>query len=997
MDLINQAFQVSQHSARADENVHVLFNIENVTDNLIDDIGVKFYISRNSWISTGDHEIGFYAIPSIASNAQSGAQQINLLLPPPSDDFWLDDENGTYFIGALINDAEDLGSSAAYQQFITHDAINIIDLAIPDLKGDHFSVSNFERLADGNIIADIDFSIFNGGAGHSDNFLVDFYISSETDNRQHPITSEDYFIGSYEVGGLDSGASTGALRYSLNIPNALDGFWDGSGYYSLGMIINDSGATHESRRFANNSNQREGIDYSINTIFDESWVDLHGVAFDVRQEDVATYQPGQNLTIDYVIRNGGLGHVSQDFNLHFYVSADPNVDSSNDVYIGSQRFTNDIAANSSGQGTADFVLPNNLPSLIDGRYYVGFVIDGENEVHENNENNNRSTGELSDYDGTGGALDGFRNANADLANAYFNIVSGDYQPNGVVVIEYAAANLSQVASSPFSAGFYLSNNEYISTSDVQIGSYEFSNGLAAQGNSGIIQHSVTLPDADSPFWKYKGNGTYFIGAIADPGNAHPEYTQVNNSNLGYKIDSDAHAISGITFTDLVGSHFAANPADGGFRLTPGGLVSIDYQIGNQEARGAGPFDIEFFLSSNPYISHNDALVGSHRIESLNGFTKTDILNGTFALPDASHEIWSQFDGTYYLGMIIDGVQQVNELSHRNNQNQGQHLDSDTVEIIATNIGGGDSSLADLIGVDLSITDGISENNVVEPGEEIEVKYSVLNAGGNYAPFFANEFFIVRRDLIDSIQNLSVADVNYDSIQNLFGDEGSAFIQLEPYAFTGQQDITLRIPENISAGHYAVVMQTDVFDEVFEANEFNNIIYTDVSIEGPDLYNEHLSLEEDFTEDNPLIPGETFTAEYEVVNGGTHDIPFFATHFYLITEEFKTRNSEIAFSDIEYNPNINSPDFDPNSDPLFTDVFPLYGDEFSEVIALGAGHSTDRQTIELEIPEDYNIPSGKYYLGVQSDVFDEVDEPNELNNSLFSQTLDYVEVYVGSNP
>lgn len=55
MDLINQAFQVSQHSARADENVHVLFNIENVTDNLIDDIGVKFYISRNSWISTGDH------------------------------------------------------------------------------------------------------------------------------------------------------------------------------------------------------------------------------------------------------------------------------------------------------------------------------------------------------------------------------------------------------------------------------------------------------------------------------------------------------------------------------------------------------------------------------------------------------------------------------------------------------------------------------------------------------------------------------------------------------------------------------------------------------------------------------------------------------------------------------------------------------------------------------------------------------------------------------
>ncbi|MEM9275106.1 MAG: CARDB domain-containing protein [Cyanobacteria bacterium P01_F01_bin.143] len=994
MDLNTTAFQVLQNSAHADDNVSVLFNIENVTDDLIEGVGVSFYLSRNGWISTGDHQIGSYSIESIASNVQSGVLQVELKLPSASDKFWLDDSNSTYFIGALIdnNDAIDLGSSAAYQQFVTHDAIDITELTSPDFIGEHFSVSNFDRQADGSIVADIDFSIFNQGNGASDGFTVDFYISDETDNSQHPISTDDYFIGSYEVGGLANGNGTGILSTSLNVPSVFDGFWDGSGYYSLGMIINPNGESHESRA-DNNSNQGEGLDYSINTIFHDFWVDLHGVEFNVRQEDVATYQPGQNVTIDYAIRNGGLGYVGQDFNLNFYISTDADVNTG-DTFIGSQRFTDDLAAGAYGRGVADFILPDNLPALTEGRYYVGFVIDPDQEVFENNEVNNNGTRELFDYDGTGGALDARHNGAADLSNSYFNVASGGNTPGATVDVEFSAANLSHVAADPFSVGIYISSNEYISTNDFLIGTYDVTTGLASYSDTGILSHSVTLPDENSEFWKTKGNGTYFIGMVTDPTNAHGEFTELNNSNLGYKLDSDTTSITGLTFTDLIGSSFAASAADGDSKLLPGELVSIDYQIGNQEERAAGAFEVAFYFSSNDYISENDVLIGTHQIDGLDGLDTTDFLNGTFELPDASHEIWSQLDGTYYFGMIIDGAQQVVELSHLNNQNQGQHLDSDTVEVIGTNITGDDPSLADLIGVDLSIIDGISENNVVEPGAEIDVKYSVLNAGGNYAPFFANEFFIVERDLLHTIDNLSVADVNYDTIQNLFGDEGSAFIQLEPYEFTGEQDVTLRIPENISAGHYAVVMQTDVFDEVFEANEFNNIIYADVSIEGPDLYNGHLSLEEHFTEENPLIPGETFTAEYEIVNGGTHDIPFFAAHFYLVTEDFKNSNSDIEFSDIEYNPNINSPDFDPDSDPLFTDVFPLYGDEFSEFITLGAGHSTDRQSINLEIPEDYNIAPGKYYLGLQSDVFDEVDEPNELNNSLLSPTIDFVEIYVG---
>jgi len=993
MDLNTTTFQVLQDSARADENVSVLFNIENVTDNLIENVGVRFFLSRNGWISTGDYELGFSEIGGVAGDSESGVRSIDLQLPDASDDFWLDDGDSTYFIGALIdnNNAIDLGSSAAYQQFVTHDAIDITELSIPDFRGDNFSVSNFDRQADGSIIADINFGILNQGTGDSDNFRVDFYISDETDNSQNPISTDDVFIGSYEVGSLESGNSTGILNTSLNIPSVFDGFWEGSGYYSLGMIINDGGESRESSA-NNNSNLREGLDYSINTISHDLWVDLHGVDFNVRQENVATYQPGQNLTIDYAVRNGGLGLISQDFNLNFYVSSDPDINT-DDTFIGSQRFTEDLAAGSSGIGLADFILPENLPALTDGRYYVGFIVDSDNEVNENDEVNNSSTGEFFDFDATGGAHDVIHDSAGDLTNSSFSVVSGDYVPGGTVTVELSAANISHVATEPFSVGIYLSSNEYISTNDLSLGTYDFDAGLGAYGDTGIVQHSITLPDEDSAFWTTKGNGTYFIGTVVDPDNAHSEFTELNNSNLGYKLDSDVVGITDVTFTDLVGFSFSATSADGDSRLFPGESVSIDYQVANQESRAAGAFEVDFYLSSNAYISENDFLIGTHQIESLDGFTASDVINGTFELPDASSEIWSEFDGTYYFGLIVDGDQQVAELSHINNQNQGQHLDSDTVEVVGTHPGD-DGVPADLIGSSLSIIDGISEGNVVEPGAEINVEYSVLNAGGSNVPFFANEFFIVERDFLDSIENLSVADVNNDTIHGLFGDQDSFFITLEPYDFTDTQDVTLRIPENISAGHYALVMQTDVFSEVSEANEFNNIITADISIEGPDLHNEHLSLSDDFTEEDPLLPGETFTADYEIINGGTEDIPFFAAHFYVVTEEFKDRNSTIEFSDIEYNPNINSPDFDPESDPLFTDVFPLYGDEFSEVITLGAGHSTEIQTIELAIPEDYNIAPGKYYLGIQSDVFDEVDEPNEFNNSLLGPTTDFVELYIG---
>ena len=202
------------------------------------------------------------------------------------------------------------------------------------------------------------------------------------------------------------------------------------------------------------------------------------------------------------------------------------------------------------------------------------------------------------------------------------------------------------------------------------------------------------------------------------------------------------------------------------------------------------------------------------------------------------------------------------------------------------------------------------------------------------------------------------------------------IQLGPYEHTGTQDVILQVPYNVAAGEYYLVMQTDDYDEAPETNEYNNIDYVKIDIEGSgDLFNQHLDILDNVSEDNPLEPGELFTAEYEVVNKGGADIPFSATHFYLLTEDYLNEHQTINVKEID---NL--------------DLFALYGDFYTEVITLEAGESTGKREISLEVPDD--IAPGKYFLGIQSDVFEEVDEPNELNNSLFAPTGDYVELYIG---
>jgi hypothetical protein len=127
--------------------------------------------------------------------------------------------------------------------------------------------------------------------------------------------------------------------------------------------------------------------------------------------------PGNDLwvTLDDITTNMGFGNPSTTttaggyVNLHYtmynsfatsepavvqtYVSTDPIIDTNDtpnvDAPVLGTIFFNAIPANGSMEGTSTLHLPSNLTP---GTYYVGVIIDFQNQIAESNENNNASAG-----------------------------------------------------------------------------------------------------------------------------------------------------------------------------------------------------------------------------------------------------------------------------------------------------------------------------------------------------------------------------------------------------------------------------------------------------------------------------------------------------------------------------------------------------------------------------------------------------------------------------
>lgn len=158
------------------------------------------------------------------------------------------------------------------------------------------------------------------------------------------------------------------------------------------------------------------------------------------------------------------------------------------------------------------------------------------------------------------------------------------------------------------------------------------------------------------------NGKYVFAKVNDE-QTRTRYFYVNKKvNVGQ-------------FPDLYVAKFDVLQSQG----KPGDTLEAEYEIVNGGDLASGVFAVQWYLSRDSTITTSDKVLDRAGF-SRPGNSTTDTLPKSLRLPDLGDPIWSG-SGTYYVGMIVDVDNAVQESNESNNRNRGLGLDLDSTEII----------------------------------------------------------------------------------------------------------------------------------------------------------------------------------------------------------------------------------------------------------------------------------------------------------------------------
>jgi len=235
----------------------------------------------------------------------------------------------------------------------------------------------------------------------------------------------------------------------------------------------------------------------------------------------------------------------------------------------------------------------------------------------------------------------------------------------------------------------------------------------------------------------------------------------------------------------------------------GNEVEIQFAVENTGGEIENPFDVDFYISDNNWISENDRFLASYTVEELaENSTQEDSINLT--LPPTGDSFWSLGDGTYYLGMIVDGKNTVAETDEENNSNQGQLISYDEL-IVQYTI---DSPDVDLAPVEFGF-DVITEPG--NTGDILDVLFTVQNTGTGIAGQFDVDFYISDNVWISEDDKL-LGSYAVDGVQG-----GETFSAITSLTLPGAEDGFWNGSKN-----YYIGMIIDGKNTVFETDENNNV-------------------------------------------------------------------------------------------------------------------------------------------------------------------------------
>jgi len=375
-----------------------------------------------------------------------------------------------------------------------------------------------------------------------------------------------------------------------------------------------------------------------------------------------------NLTIKSRIINKGNVTASSSCRIFigYYLSSDYFIDTS-DILIAA----NVLPSLKPGAYTDDQIIKNIFDHV--GTWYVGFIIDYKETMHESNENNNINT---------------YQNKLLpDLAVTDF-IVTDDSGPQ--IGYQYSIKNQGDAytAVTGFKNYIYLSLDNIINDYDIKIDEHDCSwLGPGDEANSGALLLTVNgVPVGD-----------YYLGVHLDSEDVISESNE--NNNTGYDNDPKVSILQ--AKPDLIVTDVTVIDAQG---------LDISYNVtvknDGDGATDGSKIKTRFYLSPDDNITTDDYLIDDWNFE--------DVLvpGASKASYDLTSTVSSVPSGDYYLGAITDAEDMISESDENNNTG---YCNDPKVTIPQP-----PQTKPDLIVVSVNVTDG--------SGPEIGYQYTFKNRG-----------------------------------------------------------------------------------------------------------------------------------------------------------------------------------------------------------------------------------------------------------------------------
>ena len=478
IDLIITALSGDLNSVEAGSGFTLSSTVQNSgVSSVTSGFDVGFYLSADDVINAAnDTFIGSWTNTSILGSGVSQSNSSVVTVPATL-------ESGVYYIGAIVDSnaavAESNETNNAYVGSTVTVVANSID---PDL-----TITNLNANSQAGVSGTIDVSLQvenQGGTDASSTFYTRYYLSSDAE-----ITTADTYLGVFNglSGGLVAGGSQSYSR-TLTIPAGTI-----PGNYYVGVITDVWGSVVES----NESNNAAAS--AITILSNDIDVLLTSVS-----SATSSLPAGDSMSISAAVTNPGTNSIaSGETVISYYLSTDSDI-TTQDILLGNRT----LGTLSSG-GNVNIAMSTAV-NVTPGTYYLGVIVDVDNQLAETDESNNVLAG---------GALTVVSGRDLVVTNLLAPIQAG---VGGTIDVSLQVENQGGTdASSTFYTRYYLSSDAEITTADTYLGVFNGLSGGLVAGGSQSYSRTLTIPAGTIP-------GNYYVGVITDVWGSVVESDENNN-------------------------------------------------------------------------------------------------------------------------------------------------------------------------------------------------------------------------------------------------------------------------------------------------------------------------------------------------------------------------------------------------------------------------------------------------------------------------------------